>query len=75
MDEMNPPTQPSGDLVPPPRVPPTAIALASPAPVPLRPIRTEATGTAFGRFIDRTLDVVDNVADSVAHLLRVRDAA
>jgi hypothetical protein len=35
-DDPTPPTQPFGDLVPPPKVPPTALALASPAPLPHR---------------------------------------
>jgi len=36
MDDFTPETEPSGALVPPPRVPPTALALASPAPAPMR---------------------------------------
>ena len=71
MDDFTPETEPSGALVPPPRVPPTALALASPAPAPMR--RTSETDLgAFGRFVDTAFDVVDRVADTVATVLLLR---
>jgi hypothetical protein len=76
MEDVTPPTQPSGDLNPPPRVPPSGVALAAPSPAPLDQSRSiDIEGTALGRFVDRTLDVVDGVADTLAELLRIRGAA
>jgi hypothetical protein len=71
MDEYQPPTEPSGALVPPPRVPPTALATVPPAPLEWRG-EHEMELSAFAKFFDATLDVVDEVADSVAALLRIR---
>jgi hypothetical protein len=86
MDEdITPPTEPSGRLVPPPKVPPTAVAAATPGPVPepdeashirWRPgspvyIAVEIPG--LQRLITRTLDVVDELADAVASGLGLRN--
>ena len=73
-DTPTPPTQPFGDLVPPPKGPPTALALASPAPLPHG--RSSAPDLydvgALQRFIARTFDIVDNIADTVAEGLGLR---
>lgn len=74
-DGFTPPTQPSGELVPPPKIPGTAVAAATPAPVPPRRVRDSASlreATVFRQFISRTLDAVDNVADAVAEGLGLR---
>ena len=74
-DDPTPPTQPFGDLVPPPKVPPTALALASPAPLPHRRPSTPELydASALQQLITRTLDFVDNIADTVAAGLGLRD--
>jgi hypothetical protein len=64
-----PEPQSSGDLVPPPRHPPTALATATQPPrPPLSPTAHEppALLQLLGRAIDRVLDVADDVADTVA---------
>lgn len=73
-DDLIPPTQPSGALVPPPKLPPTALALASPAPLlPRRPApKPLFTGSGFEQFVSRTLDAVDEFADTVAEGLGLR---
>ncbi len=74
MDDFIPQTEPSGALVPPPRVPPTAVALATPDPPPLRPSRVpylRRTGSV-AQFVQRTLDAVDELADTVAEGLGLR---
>jgi hypothetical protein len=73
-DDLTPPTQPSGAHMPPPKVPGTAIAAATPAPLPPRRSREMRLEDAnvIQRFISRTLDVVDSMADSVAEGLGLR---
>jgi hypothetical protein len=72
MEDHTPPTQPDGSMMPPPKIPGTAIAVATPPP----PRRDEndlvETMSGFGRFIDRTLGAVDRVADVVASGLGLR---
>ena len=73
-DEFIPPTQPFGALVPPPKIPGTAIAAATPAPLPRRPSH-ERFGLRRGglwRLVERTLDAVDEVADQIALGLGLR---
>ena len=69
-----PPTQPSGALVPPTRLPPTALAtLPAPLPHGRRPTPrayTELRG--LERFLARALDAVDEFADTVAENLGFR---
>jgi hypothetical protein len=74
-DTPTPPTQSFGNLVPPPKVPPTALALASPEPLPhRRPSFPELYDAgALQRLIARTFDFVDNIADSVAAGLGLRE--
>ncbi len=61
--------EPRGALVPPPRVPPTAIATASPSPAPERRprvVRTNVHGrSALLRAAAVALDVADVMADAV----------
>jgi hypothetical protein len=73
-DGFTPPTQPSGELVPPPKIPGTAVAAATPAPLPPRRARDSASRNpnVIRQFISRTLDAVDNVADAVAEGLGLR---
>ncbi|HXT18934.1 MAG TPA: hypothetical protein VN706_25130 [Gemmatimonadaceae bacterium] len=69
-----PPTQPSGALVPPPRGPRTAVATATPEP-PNRHARHPDSWirrNAFQQFVARTLDAVDDFADTVAAGLGLR---
>jgi hypothetical protein len=74
MEDMHPPTEPSGALVPPPRVPPTALATLPSFPAPQeRRQRGETDLGALARLFDATLDIVDGAADSVARLLRLRN--
>lgn len=72
--DFTPPTQPSSDRVPPPKVPGTAIATAAPAPLPPRRPREMRVedANAIRRLIARTLDMVDSVADTVAEGLGLR---
>ena len=75
-EEFTPPTQPFGALVPPPKGPRTALATASPAPLPPRPStrRTLRDRDTLQYFISRTLDVVDSVADTIAEGIGLRRA-
>jgi hypothetical protein len=73
-NDFTPPTQSSSDRVPPPKVPGTAIATAAPAPLPPRrprEMRVEDRNVVR-RFVARTLDMVDSVADTVAEGLGLR---
>jgi hypothetical protein len=77
MDEFTPPppppTEPSGALRPPPRPPATALATASPAPRPPRPERVPfMRERSLTRLLARTLDAVDDVADSITGALGLR---
>ena len=73
-DEFIPPTQPFGALVPPPKVPGTAVAAATPAPQPQRSSRERfgLRGRGLWRLVERTLDAVDEVADQIALGLGLR---
>lgn len=73
MDELTPPTEPSGALTPPPKPPITALATASPAPISPRPERVPyMQERSLSRLVARTLDAVDEVADSIADALGLR---
>jgi hypothetical protein len=74
-DEFTPPTQPFGALVPPPKIPGTAVAAATPAPQPPRSFREQRALQGNGglwRLFERTLDAVDEVADQIALGLGLR---
>ena len=72
MDEFTPPTEPSGALTPPRKPPSTAIATASPAPVPPRPDRAPLRNPPIRRLVTQTLDALDRAADSMAQALGLR---
>lgn len=72
--DLTPPTQPSGALIPPTRLPPTAVA-AVPAPLPHQPTQKALRDASpLRRFIRQTLNAVDDAADTVADLLDLRRA-
>jgi hypothetical protein len=73
MDDFIPQTQPSGALVPPNKPPGTAIATSAPLPPSREPrARRLRDPNVLRRFLMRTLDVVDEVADAVAGGLGLR---
>ncbi|PYP80748.1 MAG: hypothetical protein DMD35_03930 [Gemmatimonadetes bacterium] len=71
-DARVPETEPSGALVPPPTHPPTALATA--APVPPRRWADDAIETRglIARAVERTLDALDQVGDSIAAAVGLR---
>ena len=71
-DARLPETEPSGALVPPPTPPPSALAIA--APVPPRRWEDDALDARdlLARTIDRTLDALDQVGDSIASAVGLR---
>ena len=71
-DDFVPPTQPSGSLVPPRKIPGTAVGIATPPPP--RPESLDETArTGFlRRMLKLTFDSVDNFADAVAAGLGLR---
>jgi len=73
-DEFTPPTQSSGERMPPPKTPGTAVAAATPAPLPPRRSSEARVDdpSAIRRFVSRALDAVDSVADTVAEGLGLR---
>lgn len=71
-DEFERETAPSGDLVVPPRKPPTAVGLIVP-PSPDRHRRPSVRRRdRLSTVIDRAFDVVDELADAVAEALKLR---
>lgn len=72
-DADTPPTQPSGSIIPPTKIPRTALAVATPPPPPNAGARrTVVRENAFFHLLSRALDAVDGVADSVAAGLGLR---
>ena len=78
-DFFSPDPEPMGDLVPPPRKPPTAVA-ASPAPAPgEKPIAVRAWRrggqplSAVAGFVNGVFDVLDAVGDTIAETVGLRD--
>ena len=71
-DARLPETEPSGALVPPTTPPPSALAIA--APVPPRRWEDDALDARdlLARTIDRTLDALDQVGDSIASAVGLR---
>ena len=71
-DEFERETQPAGDLIVPPRKPPTAVGLIVP-PSPERHRRKAVRQRdRLTEFVDRAFDVVDELADTVAEALNLR---
>jgi hypothetical protein len=72
-DERIPESQPSNALVPPPHLPSTALAAASP--LPPRQWGVDDTIVArdfFARVVRTTLDALDDVGDSIATAIGLR---
>jgi hypothetical protein len=78
-DDPTPPTEPKGALVPPPRLPPTAVsaAAAGAEPRPPRPVRawTQPQPARRRPWLFRTvktaLDVLDGIADGLVNVGKV----
>ena len=71
MDEHSPETQPSGSLVPPPRVPPGALATAAPQP-PHRPSRSVRRSYGVRDLVSDALDRLDALGDRIAGAVGLR---
>lgn len=73
-DDAVPPTQPSGSMIPPPKIPGTALALLTPPPPPepSRRVVRRYRGNPIARALNAALDVADEVADAIASGLRLR---
>ena len=71
-----PPTESQGELVPPPRKPPTAVGVTGQPPRPPRPPHPEdlpeVRWSGFRRLVDRAFDVLDAVGDAIAARLGLR---
>ncbi len=74
-DVDTPSTQSSGFLVPPTKIPGTALATATPPPPrdPRVVLRTSSRLSVASFFTEMLLNAVDDVADAVAVGLRLRD--
>ena len=78
-DDPTPATEPRGALVPPPRLPPTAVsaAAAGPEPRPPRPVRSWSRPARrrprpwLFRAVKTALDVLDGVADGLINVGKV----
>ena len=71
-DARLPEPEPSGALVPPPTHPPTALATAAPLPPRRRPDEALDAREVVARAVERTLDALDRVADSIAGAVGLR---
>jgi hypothetical protein len=74
-----PPTEPQGELVPPPRTPPTAIGAAGLPPRPPRPPRPvdpedlpDVPWRRLRQALDRAFDVLDAAGDAIARRIGLR---
>ena len=72
MDERLPDPEPSGALVPPPVHPPTALATAAPLPPRRRDDDLLEARGLVERAVDRALDALDSVGDSIAAAVGLR---
>lgn len=74
-DEFKPKTEPSDSLDPPSRMPPTAVGAAAggsdSGDRPHSITVARATPNAFGRFLTRAFDAIDEAADTVAGALHI----
>ena len=71
-DARVPETEPSGALVPPPTHPPTALATAAPLPPRRRDDDVIEARNLLVRAVQRTLDALDQVGDSIAAAVGLR---
>ena len=73
-EDLPPDTQPTGSLVPPVSHPPTAVGTAaSPPPPPGHALaRRRATRLSFGELVEKMLDTLDVVGDTIAHATGLR---
>ena len=72
-DEFERETSPAGDLIVPPRKPPTAVGLiVPPSPDRHRRQSVRARKDRFSETVERAFDVVDELADAIAEALRLR---
>jgi hypothetical protein len=74
-DDHTPDTQPSGALVPPPRVPPTAVATAAPLPPRPHPRHPSSFGTSrwsLRELVSSALDQLDRFGDRIADAVGLR---
>jgi hypothetical protein len=75
-DDFERETQPSGDLNPPPRKPPTAVAAQTPAPAPgERPIAVRAwrrRQSSIAARVSGLFDVLDMIGDTIAESVGLR---
>lgn len=73
MDDHYRETQPDGALVPPPPMPPLALATSAPLPPRRSGGRATRTGSsALTRLLDTALDTLDDVADRIAAAVGLR---
>jgi hypothetical protein len=77
MDEHRPDTDPSGAMDPPDRKPPTAVAAAGGSGSDPRArghavVHVAAMPNWLGRALNKTFDVLDEAADTVAEALHIR---
>lgn len=71
MRDPQPIPEPRGALVPPRKVPPTAVGLLTPDPAPERFVPPGGgLGRGFRRLVERMLDLADEVASEVRRLVR-----
>lgn len=73
MDDHHRDTQPDGALVPPPPMPPLALATSAPLPPRRRGEGTMRSGrSTFTRLLDSVLNGLDDVADRIATAVGLR---
>jgi hypothetical protein len=72
MDEHTPDTQPSGDLTPPPRHPPTALATSAPQPPQPSMNRVVLPRRGLRGIVEAVLDRLDTFADRIADAAGIR---
>ena len=71
MDDWTPETKPDGDLTPPPRVPPVAVATSAPLP-PRRLPSASPTRFDVRRLLAGALDRLDEIGDGIAKAVGIR---
>ena len=71
-DEFIPEPEPKGQLVPPPRVPPTAVGLALLPPAPERRPSFPRRRRGFHGLVLRAMDALDSLGDTIAETIGLR---